>query len=89
MESMRGAISELKSRRQNLRRGRRHRISRRIQRPGCARFPGQPRGLAGFSPDFFLFYLTPGPIFDNRHGLLKKFKSARSAETLSAVEPQL
>ena len=42
----------------------------------------------GWSCDFFLFYLTPASIFDNRHGLLKKFDSWRAAETLSAVKPQ-
>jgi len=62
------------------------------------RFPGRLRRAIGthrlISPspasarDFFLFYLTGVRIFDNRHGLLKKLDSARTAETLSAVKPR-
>jgi len=37
---------------------------------------------------FVLLCLTLVTIFDNRHGLLKKFDSGRAAETLSAVQPQ-
>ena len=43
---------------------------------------------AGCAVDFFLFYLTAWSFFDNRHGLLKKLCSARTAETLSAVKPR-
>jgi hypothetical protein len=43
--------------------------------------------LPRFLCDFFLFYLTGAMIFGNRPGLLKKFDSARAAETLSAVKP--
>jgi hypothetical protein len=42
----------------------------------------------GFAIHFFLFCLTGVIFFDNRHGLLKKFESARAAKTLSAVEPR-
>jgi hypothetical protein len=41
-----------------------------------------------FCCDFFLFYLTGKTIFDNRHGLLKKFDCGRAAKTLSALDPQ-
>ena len=36
---------------------------------------------------FVLLYLTVVTIFDNRHGLLKKFDTGRAAETLSAANP--
>lgn len=41
--------------------------------------------LPHFTFDFFLFCLTHAAISDNRHGLLKKFDSARAASTLSAA----
>ena len=37
---------------------------------------GSAPTFAAFSADCFLFCLTGASIFDNRHGLLKKFDSA-------------
>jgi len=52
--------------------------------------PGHPTRWSGhgLAIHFFLFCLTGVIFFDNRHGLLKKFESARTAKTLSAVEPR-
>jgi hypothetical protein len=46
------------------------------------------RASAGSVPDFFLLYLTGIRFFDNRHRLLKKFDSARTAKTQLAVKPR-
>jgi hypothetical protein len=53
---------------------------------GCG--AGPARSSSGLACESFLFYLTRAFIFDNRHGLLKKFDSVPAAETLSAVKPQ-
>jgi hypothetical protein len=89
IEDMRGALSKIEGRRHDFQMRRPDRMSRRTPQSRRADFRGGPRGSAGFASDFFLFYLTAAAIFDNRHGLLKKCDRARTARTLSAVEPQL
>jgi hypothetical protein len=91
IEIMRGFVSRFKTRGQDCRA--RHGVQNTrlilIARP----LPSSParrniRSSADFARDFFLFYLTGKTIFDNRHGLLKKFDSGRRTETLSAANPQ-
>ena len=86
IESMRGATSERKTGRPDLRI--RCRTGWRIGRRDAGNRWRKPQALTDFTSGFFLFYLTTGVIFDNRHGLLKKFESAQAAKTLSAVEPR-
>jgi len=45
--------------------------------------------IDGYSPVFFLFCLTGGPIFDNRHGLHPKCDGGRAVKTLSAAKPHV
>jgi hypothetical protein len=91
MEIMRGAFSEIETRTQAQPICRSPKISRGASGVGArARaFEADSKSAsAGFICDFLLLYLTGRAIFDNRLGLLKKFDSARAAETLSAVKPQ-
>ena len=87
---MRGAFSEIKTRRQVRQMRRLARISdvgSEDSAQRCRFVAQQPGASSGLSFDSFLFCLTLAAIFDNRHELLKKFDSARAAKPLSAVEP--
>jgi len=83
---MRGAFSEIKTQRQDNQMRRITRISDNLPEASTHRyqfFAVPPWGSARLRFDSFLFCLTRGVIFDNRHGLLKKFDSARTAKPLS------
>lgn len=83
---MRGALSGIGGWRQDKQtpRGRAISIRREKQRPlPCADVADPVAVFGGFSLNFLLFCLTGAAIFDNRHGLLKKFDSARAAKPLS------
>jgi hypothetical protein len=87
---MRGAFSEIKTQRQDNQMRPLTRISDNLPEGSTRRdqlFAVPPWGSARLRFDSFLFCLTRGVIFDNRHGLLKKFDSARAATTLSAAKP--
>lgn len=91
MENMRGALSEIQVRKPKHQMRRSRGISLWGARRRVRRMTGSDRSISasdGSARDFFLFYLTGVRIFDNRHGLLKKLDSARTAETLSAVKPR-
>ena len=91
IDHMRGAVSELKTRRQAPPFRRDSAMSHSpaaSKRSTHSRVRRLRRARAGFTCDSFLFYLTGRVISDNRHGLLRQRAGARAAETLSAVEPQ-
>jgi hypothetical protein len=88
-EDMRGACSEIMTRTQvrQIPCGRKKSMAR----------TGFPQGLrivrfirvsTPMNCESFLFYLTGRTIFDNRHGLRKKFDGGRVAKTLSVTKPQ-
>jgi len=90
MEKMRGSLNETQVRKQHRLWNSRRTI--RSRKPRGSRDQGKgtqfTARFARVTLDFVLLYLTLVAIFDNRHGLLKKFDSGRAAETLSAVQPQ-
>ena len=87
---MRGAFSEIKV----LKQAGQMRRSGTISKSWPAALTLRPRLVAARAEtaarlnfDFYLFCLTRALIFDNQHGLLKKFDSAQAAKTLSAAKP--
>jgi hypothetical protein len=89
IEDMRGAFCELTIRRQVNQMRPSVRISRRSTRRSSSKSLRLKRVAADFPSDLFLFYLTRGAVFDNRHGLFEKLDGARMAKTLSAMKPLL
>ena len=91
MVNMRGALREIRARIRARRTGL-HASNRIAKAPHCAfRRLSANKSLAHCSRYVFVFFLlclTVAAIFDNRHGLFKKFDCGRAAETLSAVQPQ-
>ena len=90
MEKMRGTLNETRIRKHRSQQNSHRTI--RSPKPRGSRDQGKgTQFTARFARVTFVFVLlclTLVTIFDNRHGLLKKFDSGRAAETLSAVKPQ-
>lgn len=86
--NMRGGLSEIKTQRRPALSTRRSAVTKIVCRRRTKSGRKTISPSAGSLFEFFLFYLTGKTIFDNRHGLLKKLGSARTAETQLAVKPR-
>jgi hypothetical protein len=86
MEMMRGELNGIEGRRKDKQIRRRSLISNSTEASLVFRGAHGADAAAAeslLSWNCFLFCLTGAAIFDNRHGLLKKFDSARAAKPLS------